>query len=322
MKLLTTLLATTVIAFAVAPAVHAQAVCQGDCLLTGGEKGDYYRFFAPPVQKLLRKGWADVPIATSTGTPASIAYVEANPKSYMLGQGDIVAIALKNPDTAAKLKIVRSTGIGNEAVLAIMSPAMYERSHGSWGALAQHATQVRFVTASADSGPGATMQSLMALDPTHLGRATPSYLASMDDAIDAVVMGRADVALLVQFANPANPRFKAVAEKGLKFAPVMMGAMRDLKFPDGSPAYVACDNVDVGGGVTIETTACTPIQLVTGASNDNKDADAVLASARPEDLRPQDSAFASIWAKVKAKTASATASAWSLADAAAAKVGM
>ena len=55
------------------------------------------------------------------------------------------------------------------------------------------------------------MQALQALDPDNLGKANVTYHASMDAAIKAVENGEQDVALMVQFANPENPRFVAIS---------------------------------------------------------------------------------------------------------------
>ena len=46
-----------------------------------------------------------------------------------------------------------------------------------------------------------------------------TYHASMDAAIKAVENGEQDVALMVQFANPENPRFVAIKAAHLHFAP-------------------------------------------------------------------------------------------------------
>src|SRR5262249_49448558 len=160
-----------------------------------------------------------------------------HPNSYALIQGDVLANAMHDAAKASKLKVVKGSGIGAEAVLAVMNQRTWDRSQGNWAAVAQHASRVSIVTSSESSGPGATMRSLMTLDPDHLGKGNVRFLSSIDDAITAVANGTADVMLMVQFANPDNPRFKSISERGLHFAPVLMGAMRGLKFPDGSPAY-------------------------------------------------------------------------------------
>jgi hypothetical protein len=242
MRIATSLLAATALSLAAlvpVPVTAETALCNGPCLLTGGERGDYYQYFAPPLSKLLQKAWADAPIATSPGAPASLAWVVGHPDSYALIQGDVLARALKDAAVGGKIKVIRSIGIGNEAVLAIMNDKIFGRSRGSWGAVARHAKQVRFATASRESGPGATMQALQALDPDNLGKANVAYDGSMGAAIKAVQDGEQDVALMVQFANPENPRFVAIKAAHLHFAPVLMPAMKSLTFPDGSPGLHA-----------------------------------------------------------------------------------
>ena len=98
---------------------------------------------------------------------------------------------------------------------------------------------------------------------------------------------------MVQFANPENPRFEAIKAAHLHFAPVLMPAMKGLTFPDGSPAYTLCENVQTGAG-TIDT-ACTPIQFVTGAANDNADLTRVFGAATEADFMPHQSGFARFW---------------------------
>ena len=315
MRIATSLLAATALSLAAlmpVPVTAETALCNGPCLLTGGERGDYYQYFAPPLSKLLQKAWADAPIATSPGAPASLAWVVGHPDSYALIQGDVLARALKDAAVAGKIKVIRSSGIGNEAVFAIMNDKIFERSSGSWGAVARHAKQVRFATASRESGPGATMQALQALDPDNLGKANVTYYASMDAAIKAVQDGEQDVALMVQFANPENPRFEAIKAAHLHFAPVLMPAMKSLTFPDGSPAYTLCENVQTGAG-TIDT-ACTPIQFVTGAANDNADLTRVFGAATEADFMPHQSGFARFWKSMKVATKNAASSAFDAAD--------
>jgi len=316
----TTLLAAAATALAL-PAYAQSPLCNGDCFLTGGQAGDYYQYFAPPIQALFPKAWVDVPTAESPGSLASIEWVATHPHSYFFAQGDIVAlIAQDQPDLSSKVKIIRGSDIGNEAVLAIMNDRIWERSQGSWAAIAQHARQVRFVTAAEKSGPGTTMRALMKLDPAGLGQARVTYAASMDAAIDAVADGSQDVALMVQFANPENGRFQKVNNAHLHFAPVIMGKMRDLKLPDGRPAYDLCADLDVGAAKPL-TTACTPIQFGTGAANDNPDLARVFGAAPKEAFAPRQTGFMSFWRKMQVKGRAAWDSVASATDRAAEEIG-
>lgn len=309
---------TLVVGPPIASAIAQTPLCSADCLLTGGEKGDYFRFFAPPIVALLERAWVDAPIAKSPGTPASLDWLTAHPTSYALAQGDIFALTAKT-DQGAKFRVVRGTGIGNEAVLAIASARIYARSQGSWGAIANHAKQVRFITGASDSGPAATFRSLQALDPANLGKGTIAYAADLDAAIQAVKDNRADVAFMVQFGNADNPRFKAIQEAGLKVVPVLAGAMKGLKMPDGSPAYTLCEGVNVGAEKPL-ITACTPIQLVTGAANDNADLGRVFAAVTEADFTPKDTGFARFWKAMVVKASTAAYAAFDAADKIAAKV--
>ena len=206
-----------------------------DVVMTGGKTGDYYLYFGPPIVKLLEKAWVDAPLRESQGTPDNMDWLVDHPLSYALLQGNVYADLSKTDKYAGKIKILRGSGIGNETVLAVMNDRIYSRSQGSWAAVAAHAKQVRIVTASEASGPGQTLHQLMQLDPNGLGKAEPKFLSSMDAAINAVADGQADVALMVQFANPQNPRFKLIAEKGLKIVPVLSASMKTLEIPGVGP---------------------------------------------------------------------------------------
>lgn len=296
----------------------ALAQSEPPVLMTGGKAGDYYRFFAPPIVKVLEKAWVDATIAESKGTPESMDYILTNQKSYMLGQGNVVAAKLKDPKYEGKLRILPTSGLGNEAILAVMNDKTFIRSSGSWGVVASHAKQVRFVTASERSGPGDTFKQLQALDPNGLGKADVRFMPSMDEAIKAVIDGTADVALMVQFGNPENPRFQTINTAKLHFVPVINGSMKGIDIPGVGPAYTLCEGVEVAKGVALNT-ACTPILVLTGATNDNPDLDKAFKSVTPTDFMPRDVGFAALWKKTRTLGANAWASAMTTADEVAAK---
>ena len=277
-------------------------LCTTDCLLTGGEKGDYYRFFAPPVMDLLDKGWAQVPKAESPGTPASMDWVLTHQKSYFLAQGNVYADLVTNdPKYTGKFKLLSANkGLGNEVLLAIINDGTMRRSQGSWKAIAVHAKQVRIVTSSKESGPGRTLLWMMQKDPEHLGKGSPVYMDSVDAAIEAVATGKADVALMVQFPNPENPRFKMIAEKKLNIIGIIDESFRSLEIPGGGPAFTICEDAAVGPNVTV-TTVCTPVLVATGATNDNQDVAKDFAKVTAADFMPKDTGFAKFWKAVKVR---------------------
>ena len=58
MRIATSLLTATALSLAALmplPVTAEAALCNGPCLLTGGERGDYYQYFAPPLSKLLQR---------------------------------------------------------------------------------------------------------------------------------------------------------------------------------------------------------------------------------------------------------------------------
>lgn len=294
---------------------------QQEVLMTGGTTGDYYLNFGPPIVKLLEKAWVDAPLRESKGTPDNMDWLVLHPLSYALLQGNVYAELIKNDKYAGKIKILRGNGIGNETVLAVMSDKLFTRSQGSWGAVAAHAKQVRIVTSSEASGPGQTLRQLQALDPTGLGLAEPKFLDSVDAAINAVADGQADVAVIVQFANPQNPRFKLIADKGLKIAPVLSASMKGLEIPGVGPAFTLCENVQVTAKTVINT-ACTPILVATGATNENADLKRVFASVTEADFTPHEPTFAKLWKSVLSKGGAAWDAAVSKASELAAKANL
>ena len=295
------------LAASVALAMSTPVMAQNDpaVVMTGGKGGDYYLYFAPPIVKILDRAWVDATIQTSAGTPENMDYLLTHQKSYALGQGNVVADLLKDPKYAGKIRILPTNGLGNEVVIAIMNDKTFNRSQGSWALAAAHPTQVRFITASELSGPGRTMKELMALDPNHLGKATSvTYAPDMETAINAVADGTADVALMVQFPNPENPRFKQIATKKLHIVPVISESMKHLEIPGVGPAFTLCAGAKVAPDTAIQT-ACSPILVLTGQDNDNPDLNKVFAEVKPADFTPQEPAFAGFWRGVTQMSSSA-----------------
>lgn len=288
---------TSVLAIVATMLIGSTAARAADVIMTGGELGDYYMYFAPPLQKILTKAWVDAPLQTSAGTPENLDFIAAHQTSYALVQGNIFADKAKDPKYAKvrQLPLV----VGNEAVLAIVSPKMFERSHGSFTSIAQHAASVRFAVAPATSGPGATFLQIARMDPDGLGKATHlDAMPSLDAAIEAVARGDDDATLMVQFPNPSNPRFVKINELHLRFMGLVLPSMRALKLPDDKDAFSFCPDLEVGAKEAVST-ACSPILVVTGAENVNSDLDRVLSSVTPADFAPKETGFAKFWKKMK-----------------------
>ncbi len=279
----------------------------GTCLMTGGEKGDYYKYFGKPVAEVLAKvAWDDVTVSTSKGTPDNMTSVAANPGNYGLGQANVVAKLINTEPYKGKVQIVNTQSIGQELVFLVVSPKLYERA-SFYGTIANNAANVKFVMPGKDTGPGVTFDQLTELDPRLQKAKSVERVNSVDDAIDVVASGQAQATLVVQFANPNNDRFKIIKEKGLRIVPVRHLPMLSVKLPGGQSAFVACGGQEVGDK---EPTSgvCTPIVLMTGVANTNpKIAD--LANVPSDQFAPKDVSFAAFWKKAKAAAAKATAEA-------------
>lgn len=279
-------------------ALAAPAFADDAVIMTGGAKGDYFLYFAPPVQKLLMRAWIDAPIRESKGTPDSMDFVLDHQTSYLIAQGNVYAEMAKDSKYAGKFKEL-TAAVGNEVVLAIVNQRTFERSKGSFTAIADHATAVRFALPPIGSGPRFTFEQLKRLDPNGLGKArNTDEFKSLDEAIEAVGRGEDDATLIVQFANPDNARFKRVNKLGLHFIGVVLSAMKALTLPSGAQAFSLCPDVDVGAKEPVST-ACSPILALTGAANDNADLDKVFANVSPADFTPVESGFAAFWKKAK-----------------------
>lgn len=276
-------------------------------LSTGGANGDYYGKYGPPTADVISKAaWnpGGVKLRVSQGTPDNMQYVLEHPSDFGFAQGDIFFGKATEAPYAGKLRALR-TDIGNEVVIAVVTPAIYNLSEGQWASIAAHASRVKFATSSESSGPAATFKLLQQLDPDGLGKAENVHYfpgsSGMDDAIGAVANGTANVALMVQAANPENERFKRIAAAGLKIVPVLSSGMRTFQAPGFGRVYNMCTNVDVGVGKPFDT-ACSPIVLFTGSANSDEQMLQDVTKASVGDFAPHESAFARIWHSVKRAT--------------------
>ena len=312
----------TELAMGIAISAVAIGGALADAIKVGGERGDYNRHFAPALQNVLKQEWFDYPVELGAGTPDSMTWLVEHPKGVAFLQGNVFAELVNDPAMAGKIEVLRKD-IAQEVVIAVMSPDAYQRSKGSWSALASRAARVRFVTSGENSGPGYTMRQLMELDPEGLGKANTAemFVDNIDVALSKVANGGADVALMVQFANLDNPRFKFIAENKLQIVPVVDRSMKGLKLPDGSPAFEYCQGVQVQkkwlglvGKDRIIDTACTPMLYATGAQNGEPDVVKVIAEATREDLLPADDGFKALIARVQAVTGPALEQAWNKAS--------
>lgn len=293
---------------------------------SGGEKGDYYRSFGPAAAAVAGEAtWLPYTVATTDGTGANLNLVKQNPEAVALLQGNVWADVA---DQYPEVKIARA-GVANEAVLTVMSKALFDRSKGSWDAIVAKAgsARIRFVTGPESSGPGLTWKQFQKLDP-RLASVDITYAASMDAALNAVASGSADIALMVQFPNPENPRFEYVATNNLKVGGVLFREMRNLQVPgtDGVAAFEYCQGVTVsftGGFLGIGATenkvdtACTPllhgVNVAAGDDLVNGLADAQSGSLLP----PADSGLGAVLSQIKVLAGSAASSALDAANRAA-----
>ena len=87
---------------------------------------------------------------------------------------------------------------------------------------------------------------------------------------------------------------RSLSDKKLQIVPVIAETMKKLEIPGIGKAFTLCDGAQVAPGKAIRT-ACTPMLLLTGETNDNPDLNKVIAEVKPADFTPQVPAFASFW---------------------------
>jgi hypothetical protein len=303
----------------------APAFASNGAVYTGGKTGDYYQGFGPGLAKIVGSAlWQDhVPVVETHGTPDNMDRVLGDPNGVGLFQGNVWAKSEGNPKYAGHLVPVRAD-VAQETVLAVMSESIYGHSKGSWEALAAHASRVRFVTGPEDSGPGATWKQFQELDKRLLATKVV-YADSVDDALKAVADGDADVALMVQFANPDNARFAYIKDHKLKVAGVVFPQMRGLALPglEGMSAFELCTNVPVefqGGffgigstAVTVDT-ACTPLVFGVNSTASPDLIDALKSAPASQLMPPANTGLGAVLARVKTVTGDAYKKALSAAE--------
>ena len=302
-------------------AVSAPVALAGQ-INTGGETGAYHATFCPQVAAALRKNKFDFACTPSQGSLENIQRAAADPSQVGFSQLDAFALETENLGNDKLFTRIRAD-IARECLFLVSR----NRGVSNFGQIAAVASQLHFVLPPQKSGSAATFQLLQRIDPEGLGLArNVTYAASVDDAITQAMASDDAVTLFVQFPDPANARFQAIAAAGGNIVPVIDRAILRQE-ANGEKVYFA-DETEIAPPKWNKSaekivTACTPLILFTGASdriadaNDRKDQDDLVRTLRSltvDELRPQVSTLTMLWRKTKALSAQSVEKLMALSD--------
>lgn len=235
---------------------------------TGGPSGSYHTAFCPLLQQRLEALGSSHQCATSDGSSANIRRVVRDPSDFAFSQLDVFALESQNLGGARRFSIVRSDDV-RECVFAVTR----NKSLTNFGQLAVNADDLRFVLPPEQSGSARTFAYLQKIDPDGLGQARRvNYADGTDEAIRAALADNSAVTFFVQFPDPKNERFQLIKRLGGHIVPVVDGTILRQRI-GGQSVYFAQDT-----GISQQPhlwnwvgkrviTACTPMILMTGNSN-------------------------------------------------------
>jgi len=292
-------------------AVSLAAPAHAGQINTGGATGAYHATFCPPLAAALHKNKFDYACTASDGSLENIQRAVGDPAQVGFSQLDAFALEADNLGAANLFNRIRSD-VARECLFIVGK----NRGVSNFGEIASVATQLRFVLPPAKSGSAATFRALQRIDPEGLGLArNVTFAASVDDAIAEALKSEDTFTLFVQFPDPTNERFKAIAKQGGNIVPVIDRAILRQE-AEGEKIYFA-DETEItpakwNKAADKIVTACTPMVLFTGASdritdaNARKDQDDLIRTIRAlplDDLRPKESLLASLLRKSKSLSA-------------------
>jgi hypothetical protein len=274
---------------------------------TGDTVGAYHSTFCPAVEAQLGRAKFEHKCTTSAGTLDNMRRVVVDPRQLGYGQLDVFALEAPGLGGAQTFSRVRLDDV-RECVFAVTK----NREVTNWGEVAANAGKLRFIVGPKESGSAGTLRFLQKIDADGVGKARASVNAGdTDEAIDLALSADDTVALIVQFPDPDNARFKKIQDGGGHIVPVIDRAILRQQL-DGQKVYFAQETQVANakwlkGGQKV-VTACTPLVLFTGAVDkvsgdkarqDHKDMIATLQALKPDALMPQENMLTKIWKKTR-----------------------
>lgn len=279
-------------------------------ILTGGEKGAYNSTFCPPLPAVLGssmfQGYRCTP---SDGTLANIAGVLAKPSNVGFVQLDVFAREVASrPELAKQLTVIRQD-IACEGLWMVTKNEKLK----NYGDVLGYARRIPFVLPAQTSGSAASFSFLQSIDPDGIGRAKNiKYVQDSTTVINTVAASNDNaVGFFVQFADPENANIRLMVEKGLTVIPVVSREIANAKVGDKDLYNVQSFALKASGIFSSgddRVTACTPVAVITGAPEAQKDANArddqadlikAIRDVPSAALLPQDSRLAALMRSVK-----------------------
>jgi TRAP-type uncharacterized transport system substrate-binding protein len=292
---------------AIVAVVGAVAAAQANQINTGDANGAYHGTFCPAVEQQLGRAKFDHKCTPSTGTLDNMKRVAADPRQLGYGQLDVFALEAPALGAAKTFTQVRVDDV-RECVFAVTR----NREVTNWGEVAANAAKLRFIVGPKESGAAGTLRFLQKLDADGVAKARSTVNASdSDEAIDLALSADDTIALIVQFPDPDNARFKKIQDGGGHIVPVIDRTILRQQL-DGQKVYFAQETQVANakwlkGGQKV-ITACTPLVLFTGAADkvtgdkprqDQKDMIATLQALKTDVLMPQENMLTKLWKKTR-----------------------
>lgn len=294
-------------------------------IYTGGEKGAYNSTFCPPLPNILNQQWfAGYQCTPSGGTLENIAQVLSKPSNMGFVQLDVLAReTVSKPELTKALTVIRKD-IACEGLWMVTKNEKLK----NYGDVLGYARRIPFILPAQTSGSAASFAYLQSIDPDGLGRARNiKHVNDATTVINTVAASNDNsVGFFVQFADPENANIKLVIEKGLNIVPVVSREIANAKIGDEAIYNVQSFSLKASGFIASgeeRVTACTPVAVVTGNPDNQKEANAkddqrdlikVIRDVPSAKLLPQDTRLAKLMQSMRAVSGVALNEMMALAD--------
>lgn len=298
---LRTWLATTVFFMSVTTPILAAD------LNTGEPDGAYQTKLCPTIKQAAKAKNLNLNCTTSAGSLENIERIIGAPNQFGLSQYDIYAQTISADPVIPPLKLVRDD-IGSECLFLVTK----NKQFSNYGDIVASAPYLNFVLPPEKSGHSATFKYLQTIDKTGLGRAKNiAHAATTEDAITRALSSEDSVTLFVQTPDPKSKYFSIINANGGHFIPAISREILGLEV-NGKKVYApqetAVTNPKWHKSGEKVITACTPIVLFTGhteqvkdeqAKNIHKSAITALEQIPADKLKPKESWYSWLWTSSK-----------------------
>lgn len=198
----------------------------------------------------------------SDGTAMNAMRVTLNPTHVALGQGDILESLNGTPipglDGVNYNFTTLKSDIGDECLYLVTKSPHYQ----TFGHVLENAWDISIATGSELSGSYGTLHILMDIYPD-LQDVMVDHVGGAGDIVQSVVDDTNPFGFFVMRADPKNSVFKTINDNNLTLVPVVDFDLEDIyTFKEVKVENAAWGGL--AGKAKYLTTACTPIQVITG----------------------------------------------------------